>query len=320
MRVFTAILFTLAFLFANVSPAQNIKRTKHYKKVKKKKSKKLEENVGFMRRQRDDDGDGVPNYYDHCPNTPAGQEVHTFGCPPDRDKDGIPDLEDKCPDEWGTKSRQGCPPLDSDGDGIIDEEDKCPQVKGEPRFGGCPDTDKDGIADEFDKCPDVKGPREYQGCPQVLEANADSDNDGIPDFKDACPNEAGVPENKGCPEMSEADKAAILAAFKNLLFETNSDVIDPSSYASLNKLADVLDHNKGAKLRLEGHTDNVGNDAANLNLSDRRAKAVKLFLVNKGVEGFRISATGYGETRPVTSNDTPEGRTQNRRVEMHIDY
>jgi outer membrane protein OmpA-like peptidoglycan-associated protein len=214
----------------------------------------------------------------------------------------------------------GCPALDTDGDGILDKDDKCPHVKGEPRFGGCPDTDGDGIADEFDKCPDVKGARAYQGCPQVVEANADSDNDGIPDFKDACPDEPGVPENKGCPEMSEEDKAAILAAFENLLFESGKDVIQTSSHESLKELAAVLVKNAGANLRLEGHTDNVGDDDANLDLSDRRTKAVKLFLVNQGVKRSRISATGFGETRPVTTNDTADGRKQNRRVEMKIDY
>lgn len=322
MRLVQIILCTLVLTFSTalVVEAQNPKRTKVYKKANKKRTKKLKENPGYAPTHKDDDGDGVANYYDHCPKTPLGQSVTTFGCPPDSDQDGIPDSEDPCPDVWGPPKNNGCPYLDSDGDGILDKDDKCPQVAGERRFLGCPDSDGDGIPDSEDNCPNERGSRGNKGCPQVLEANADQDGDGIPDFKDACPTKPGVPQNKGCPEMSQEDKEAIKAAFENLLFETGKDVIKDHSYPSLRKLADVLINNDGTKLRLEGHTDNVGDDDANMDLSNRRAKAVKTFLTNEGVSSSRITAQGFGETRPVDTNDTDEGRRLNRRVEMIIDY
>lgn len=299
--------------------AQNPKRTKHYKKRNKKKKKPSDEKIDYKPSQKDTDGDGVANYYDHCPNTPKGQVVTTFGCPPDRDKDGFPDSEDPCPDDWGPKDNDGCPYLDKDKDGILDKDDECPDVAGERRFLGCPDTDGDGIQDSKDKCPKVRGVTP-DGCPQELQANSDRDNDGIPDFKDSCPDQPGVPANKGCPEMTPEEKEAIKAAFENLLFETGKDIIKKHSYESLRELAKVMQHNQGAYLKLEGHTDNVGDDAANMDLSQRRADAVRDFLVNEGVKYDHVTPIGYGETRPVDSNDTVEGRKHNRRVEMIIEY
>ena len=105
-----------------------------------------------------------------------------------------------------------------------------------------------------------------------------------------------------------------------MLFETGKDVIMPSSYQALNELASIMNKNTASKLHLEGHTDNVGNDANNMDLSDRRAKAVRAYLGAKGISTERITAVGYGETRPKTTNVTVEGRQKNRRVEMNIAY
>ena len=317
-RIILALLLTTAWV--DTAHAQNPKRTKHYKQKAKKLKKPSKEPKEYIPVATEDgDGDGVPNYYDHCPDTPKGQTVTTFGCPPDRDEDGFPDDVDPCPDEWGSKENKGCPPMDRDKDGILDKDDKCPDVPGEPRFAGCPDSDKDGIPDYKDECPNEKG-NAPSGCPSKVAENKDTDNDGVPDFNDKCPKVPGIKENKGCPEMKPEDKAAIKAAFENLLFETSKDVIKQSSYQSLNELAKVLMKYPETSLRLEGHTDDQGGEEDNLDLSQRRADAVKIYLTNRGVSDYRISAKGYGESRPVDTNDTAEGRKHNRRVEMNIDY
>lgn len=108
----------------------------------------------------------------------------------DNDGDGVSNRKDKCPDDQGLVEFDGCP--DRDNDGIQDKDDACPDKAGTIKTHGCPDRDGDGIPDDSDKCPDQKGLAKFNGCP-------DSDNDGIPDEKDNCPNEAGPKENKGCP-------------------------------------------------------------------------------------------------------------------------
>ena len=317
VRIIILLLAGLSFSF--VAEAQNPRRTKVYKKKLKKTQKPQKEPIPYSVTHRDTDGDGASDYYDHCPGTPPGQTVTSFGCPPDRDQDGVYDFEDGCPDVAGPRLNKGCPYQDTDGDGIPDKEDSCPTVKGERRFLGCPDTDGDGVPDSKDKCPNERA-FTSDGCPHNAGGNKDTDGDGVPDFKDACYTTPGVPENNGCPEMSEEDKQAIKEAFKNLLFESGKDIIKPSSFKSLDKLAKALSHNPGAKLNLEGHTDNVGDDNKNMDLSKRRAKAVKNYLIGQGISSSEITSKGFGETKPVDDNSTKAGRTNNRRVEMLIEY
>jgi outer membrane protein OmpA-like peptidoglycan-associated protein len=239
----------------------------------------------------DDDGDGVPNGRDKCPNTPKSEKVTPFGCPYDTDFDGMYDYEDKCPTEPGPKENFGCP------------------------WG---DKDNDGVKDNIDKCPDVPGVIRYAGCP--VPPKKDSDGDGVFDEDDMCVDVPGIMANRGCPEIKPEEKAALKKAFENLLFETGKDVIKPSSYNSLNDLAKVLVNNPKALLYLEGHTDNVGEDDANLTLSQNRAASVKRYLAQRGVGEDRITTDGYGEIRPVADNDTEKGRALNRRVAMVIRY
>jgi OmpA-OmpF porin, OOP family len=291
--------------------AQNPKNTKKYKKQKPKKR----EPYTPVYHEKDSDGDGVPDGRDECIHTPKGEPVTPFGCPYDTDFDGVYDYEDQCKNEKGPKDNKGCPWGDRDKDGIMDNEDACPDVPGIPKFKGCPDTDNDGIQDKDDKCPTVAGIERYQGCPPPF---IDTDKDGIDDYSDLCPKVPGVKKNKGCPELKKADADALQKAFDNLLFETNKDVIVESSFSSLDALAKVLRNNPRYKLYLEGHTDNVGEDAANMDLSKRRSASVKNYLVKKGVTADRITTDGFGETRPVASNDTDDGRHKNRRVEMTI--
>jgi outer membrane protein OmpA-like peptidoglycan-associated protein len=266
--------------------------------------------------KRDSDGDGVPDGHDKCPRTPKGEKVNSFGCPLDSDFDGIYDSMDKCVNVPGPKENFGCPWGDRDNDGIKDNHDRCPDVAGPVKFYGCPDTDGDGLPDSEDDCPKQAGPMENRGCPEVR----DRDGDGLEDLLDDCPDKPGPKSNKGCPELSATDKAKVKEAFQNLLFETGKAIIKTSSYKSLNKLAEVLRDNPDANLSLKGHTDNVGDDDSNMTLSQNRANAVKDYLIQQGIDGSRITAEGFGETKPVADNNTPAGRTKNRRVEMDIKY
>ena len=96
------------------------------------------------------------------------------------------------------------------------------------------------------------------------------------------------------------------------------DIIKQESIQSLGELADVLVKKPEWKLQIAGHTDNVGNDQANLILSKKRAESVKAFMVSKGIDAGRLTALYFGETQPIADNGTPEGRQKNRRVEMTI--
>jgi OOP family OmpA-OmpF porin len=158
---------------------------------------------------------------------------------------------------------------------------------------------------------------------------ADSDGDGVADFYDKCPNTpAGTKvDGAGCPlpvnkpdvkvYVTEEDRKVVKEAIRNLEFDSGKATIREHSYASLNKVADLL-VSKNFSLKLAGHTDNVGSNDLNLRLSKDRAEAIKTFLVSKGANASRIEATGYGETQPIASNKTAKGRQQNRRVEFTL--
>ncbi|MEZ4916092.1 MAG: OmpA family protein [Chitinophagales bacterium] len=111
---------------------------------------------------------------------------------------------------------------------------------------------------------------------------------------------------------------ALDLAFKNLEFETGKSIIKKSSYSSLDNLTQILKDHPDYRLLVEGHTDSVGSAESNMTLSQARANAVKDFLMKKGVSGDKIITKGFGETKPVASNDTAAGRQENRRVEMTI--
>jgi outer membrane protein OmpA-like peptidoglycan-associated protein len=285
----------------------------------------------------DRDMDGTTDPEDKCPDNPGPKELK--GCP-DADGDGITDMEDSCVNDKGPLEFHGCP--DRDGDKVIDKLDECPDTPGEKEFNGCPDRDKDGTPDKIDLCPDVPGPKDHYGCPDTdgdgvydnedkciqtpgaLENLgcpwADKDNDGVFDKDDACPTIPGLPENKGCPKLEKKELETIKYAFENLEFETGKDIIRTSSYPSLNALASLLVKKSNYGLRIEGHTDNVGLDEKNMILSQKRADAVKSYLTRKGVSKTYLETYGYGETKPIATNETKEGKQKNRRVEMTITF
>jgi outer membrane protein OmpA-like peptidoglycan-associated protein len=255
----------------------------------------------------DADGDGIVDKDDKCP-TQFGLARYQ-GCPiPDADGDGINDEEDKCPSVAGLAKYQGCPIPDSDKDGINDEQDKCPQTPGLPKYQGCPipDTDKDGINDEEDKCPQVPGLAKYQGCPIP-----DTDGDGINDEEDKCPTIAGTAENGGCPSIN----------FKatNVQFVSGSATLTTGAKNELNKLVKIMNEDyPDVKMSIAGHTDNTGKPEKNQELSVARAESVKKYLVSKGVNESRLTATGFGQDQPIADNTTTSGKAKNRRVEFKV--
>ncbi len=285
----------------------------------------------------DRDGDGVLDVDDKCPDVPGPRE--TQGCP-DRDGDGVLDMEDDCPDEKGLVELRGCP--DADGDGVPDKDDECPELAGPKELRGCPDRDGDGVPDKDDDCVDVPGDKAHRGCPDSdgdgLYDNEDdcprepgpienkgcpykdTDGDGVLDKDDDCPNTPGPADNRGCPKLAKKELEVVKYAFENLEFETGKDIIRKTSFISLNGLAKLLVDKSSYGLKIEGHTDDVGDDASNMILSQKRADAVKRYLIGRGVDGSKLETAGFGETRPIADNKTPAGRQKNRRVEMTITF
>ena len=146
----------------------------------------------------------------------------------------------------------------------------------------------------------------------------DSDQDGVTDAFDKCPQTPGSVQNNGCPELAKEEQEILTAAFDNLEFETGKSLIKASSYESLDQLAELLEKKPEWKLIISGHTDNVGKPGSNMTLSKNRALSVKVYLLSKGILGNRLETEWFGQTKPVASNKTAQGRQKNRRVEMTI--
>lgn len=255
----------------------------------------------------DKDGDGITDADDVCPDVAGSSQF--AGCP-DTDGDGIQDKEDKCPTLAGVTALQGCP--DDDGDGVANDQDQCPNQAGSANMNGCPDQDRDGVADKDDECPTLAGEKQFNGCP-------DTDKDGTEDRKDKCPNTFGLQSNNGCPEIKAEDKAVLAFAMSNVNFETNSAKLLPSSLEVLDKVAEVMQRYPEFKLMIEGHTDDVGDAAANQRLSENRVQACALYLQSKGINAANLRTQGLGESKPIADNRTLAGRKQNRRVEFRVE-
>ncbi|HEU0032709.1 MAG TPA: OmpA family protein [Kofleriaceae bacterium] len=293
----------------------------------------FEPNIG------DRDGDGLKDDVDKCPDDP--EDFDGFededGCPePDNDRDGILDEDDKCPDipedKDNFQDEDGCPEGDKndrDGDGILDNVDKCPdQPEDFDQFqdeDGCPDpdNDQDGILDVDDLCPndpeDKDGFEDEDGCPDL-----DNDKDRILDKDDKCPNEPetynGTDDTDGCPDRGRVVVTDTAIEILDMIyFEYDKAIIKPQSYPILDAVAATLQGNPSIQLiEIQGHTDERGNDAYNLDLSDRRAHAVEKYLADKGVDAKRLTAQGYGETQPLDRNHNEAAWAKNRRVAFLI--
>jgi OOP family OmpA-OmpF porin len=236
------------------------------------------------RRVVDSDGDGVTDDLDKCPGTPAGTAVDASGCPL---------------------------PQDDDGDGVTNDIDKCPGTPAGAKVdaSGCElDSDGDGVGDSRDQCPNTPPGAKVneQGC------ELDSDGDGVVDSQDKCPD---------TPKGDRVD--AIGCSFKDeiklpgVVFETNKAELLPESIPVLEGAIATLKRYPDLRIEVAGHTDSRGADVYNLDLSSRRAATVLKFLQDGGVTNA-LSSRGYGERQPVASNNTDEGRQQNRRVVLRV--
>ena len=258
----------------------------------------------------DTDGDGISDKDDECPNM-AGMASNN-GCPDgDTDNDGVPNAIDNCPNIPGTADNRGCPSVDGDGDGVPDDQDKCPNSKGTLATDGCPDSDGDGVPDFEDKCPSRSGLAVYGGCP-------DSDGDGIDDSRDKCPQVAGPVDSQGCPGITAQDRQTLDLAMRAVQFDTGRSTLKSESFPVLNQIADIMKKYPNYNLTVNGHTDNTGGAGANLSLSERRAKACHDYIKTRGVSADRMNYAGYGETKPISDNNTLRGRALNRRVEFQV--
>ncbi|MBK9033876.1 MAG: OmpA family protein [Myxococcales bacterium] len=293
----------------------------------------FEPNIG------DRDGDGYKDDVDGCPNEP--EDFDDFededGCPePDNDKDGILDVDDKCPlnpeDKDNFEDEDGCPEgnkNDRDGDGLLDDVDQCPDDPEDfDKFqdeDGCPDpdNDEDGILDVDDLCPndpeDKDGWEDEDGCP-----DPDNDKDRILDNDDRCPNEPetrnGFEDEDGCPDRGRVILTGTkIEILDKVFFEYNKAVIKSESFPILDAVAATLEGNPDIQLiEVQGHTDERGNDAYNLDLSTKRAASVKQYLLDKGIDKDRLESQGYGETQPLDNRHNEAAWAKNRRVEFLI--
>ena len=230
--------------------------------------------------------------------TPAPVEVIV-----DSDKDGVPDNFDKCPNTpFGVSvDKDGCP-LDSDHDGVPDYLDKCsdtPAGLAVDKDGCSLDSDKDGVPDTFDKCPNTP-------------AGAVVDKDG-------CSSEQKQEAKVVVPEPLR-EKVSIAL---NVEFDTAKAVIKKKYHDEIKKVADFMKAHPETNAVIEGHTDNVDrhNDPSrNIKLSQARADSIRQYLIDKfEINASRITAVGYGPSKPIASNDTEEGRKKNRRVQAVIE-
>jgi outer membrane protein OmpA-like peptidoglycan-associated protein len=180
----------------------------------------------------------------------------------------------------------------------------------------CPDLDDDGdgVVNGKDECPTESGLVELKGCP-----SRDSDGDGVADHLDRCATEPGQADNQGCPRVVIQKETRKVELREQVQFDLGKATIRPESAALLDEIANVLRaHPEVKKVQVEGHTDSTGGQAVNQRLSRQRAAAVVRALTERGIEPERLSSRGFGPSRPIAPNDTPEGRQQNRRVEIQI--
>jgi len=260
--------------------------------------------------------------------------TYYFGGFKDQDKDGIEDKFDLDPlraeDFDGFQDKDGAPDPDNDNDGILDSRDKAPNnpedIDGHQDDDGIPDLDNDGdtIQDVNDKCPNI--PEDFDefedgdGCPDF-----DNDKDGIPDSLDQCPNWAedfngyldddGCPDEKPEPEPEQIEKGKTII-LKGVNFASGSARLNPESFHILDDVVKTLSEHPNIEIEIRGYTDNTGNFASNQRLSERRAYAVRKYLIEHGIDPRRLRAVGYGELDPIANNLTTKGRAANRRIEF----
>jgi len=250
-------------------------------------------------------------------------------CRTDLDRDGIPDLDDRAPyqaeDVDGFQDTDGRPDPDNDGDGFLDKADADPNLAedfdGFEDDDGKPDLDNDGdgVPDIRDLAPnepeDLDGFQDADGKP-----DPDNDQDGFADGEDVCPN---FPETfndfkdqDGCPDVTPLVRKVI--GCPPVKFYQGSARLTHASIPILARFVQRLVQSPDLRVRIEGHTDSVGDEQNNLDLSIKRARTVRNKLIQMGADPSRLEAVGYGESQPIADNNTPDGRARNRRIDFVI--
>ena len=262
----------------------------------------------------DKDKDLIADNLDRCPDTPKGTPVEATGCP-DTDRDRVADTGDRCANTPAGMAVDAVGCTDVDADGVVDPQDRCAGTATGIRVDatGCAvpvDADADGVVDPQDRCAGTAaGVRvDATGCPLPP---VDADGDGVADASDRC---VGTPagttvDAAGCP-------VAVAIVLEGVSFLTGSAKLTLDSQEPLNNAVSRLAERPDVRVVIEGHTDNVGNRDANIRLSKARAEAVRNYLISKGITRNRLTTVGLGPDQPVASNDTPDGRARNRRVQL----
>jgi OmpA-OmpF porin, OOP family len=237
-----------------------------------------------------------------APAAPAAPAPPVAAAPADDDPDGdhIRGADDLCPDQ----------PENVNG---FEDDDGCPDVH--------PDRDGDGIADAVDRCPDdledVDGFEDDDGCP-----DPDNDADGVADAVDLCPTELethnGWQDDDGCPDELPAKVAALAGPITGVSFAAGKDTLTPAARRAIDQVAAVLREFPALRLEISGHTDDRGEPEALVDLSRRRAEAVKGQLVASGISPDRLTVVGRGLEQPAADNATAKGRRANQRIELRV--
>jgi OOP family OmpA-OmpF porin len=275
---------------------------------------------------RDTDLDGVPDNKDKCPDTPKGATVSAEGCPKDSDGDTVWDGIDQCEGtpKGATVNATGCP-NDADADAVFDGIDKCADTpKGATVDAtGCPkDSDGDGVYDGIDQCANTPTGAQIDpiGCPR------DGDNDGVFDGIDKCPETPlGLKVDvNGCViEVVERETELLdtgMIRMQDIKFASGKAELSPESNFSLDVAGAVLAKWPELKIEIGGHTDSRGSNQLNQKLSEARANAVKDYIIQKypSLKPEQYTVKGYGESKPVVTNNSPENMALNRRVEFVV--
>ncbi len=270
------------------------------------------------------------------PGTPSLPPLHPPPPPRvegDADADGMLDSADRCPQEAEDKDMfddaDGCPDLDNDEDGVADAQDKCPlDAEDKDAFedtDGCPDkdNDNDGVVDAQDKCADQTedkdGYQDVDGCPEL-----DNDSDGIADAADKCPNEPetinGNQDDDGCPDRGDALVVVTPAGLEMIeaVQFTGSKVAKASTNVLGQVAATLRAHEEIIRVKIVAHVQPTGDAAADQELSDKRAQAVRDWLVQTGIAAARISAMGSGGSKPLVPRTAKNAQLINDRVDMII--
>ncbi|MBZ0107430.1 MAG: OmpA family protein [Candidatus Scalindua rubra] len=203
--------------------------------------------------------------------------------------------------------------IDSDRDGVPESLDRCPDtpIGVDVDESGCSkvvqaDSDGDGVFDDVDRCPDtpIGVDVDESGCPKVVQA--DSDGDGVFDDVDECSDTpiGAIVDDRGCWVV------------KGVQFDYKKWNVKPQFNSNLDNIENILINNPGLQIRIDGHTDDIGSMKYNIDLSGKRAQAIKDYLVDKGIDSSRITTKGLGYAQPIADNDTPNGRALNRRAEI----